>query len=370
MASFRGRQRLRVLLAIKQVDKTMMEQKIRQVSQGGLDSSVSDEQDLWLTLHTRLTDKSSPSLNFRRATFRVGWVICALATLFLAVTIAYAATPALQSLLNRDSGLKEVSSTGLGHSLQLSQVANDVIVNLNWVYADENRIAIAYTIHARSGEQYEPSDFKLTDTADNNFLPTTGLGLTGPAEDAGVALPLGEGEYIFSFDATSITNRPKMPGLQLELWLKSQVDGEIIGPFTFTFDAPFTPGRMMETNQSHTAEGVTITLEKVLLSPSDFTAVICFEGPDDSYKMWLPISHIDVKNGEEEIRATVGSQSNPDEAGCTTNHYFPSLYDYEGVWSLTLTELVGVNMGYTETGEPQADQRRIPGNWVFEFALP
>lgn len=348
----------------------MIEQQIKEALQEVAEQNISDELDLWPALQTVLTDKRSQNLNFSRTAFRVGWVMPILVALFFVVTVAYAVSPAIQSLLKMDSGLEDVSSNGLSHSLNLSQVVNEVTVTLDWAYADENRIAIAYTIHSENGEQYEPLDFTVTDSAGNEFPPTTGLGVTGTSDMLGTILPSGEGAYIFSFDSSTIIHAPETLELQLELTLKSQVTERLVGPVIFNFDIPFTPGRMTEPKQSYTAEGVTITLEKVALTPSDLTAVICFEGPNESYNMWLPISHIDVANNENQARAMLGSQSNPDEAGCTTNHYFPSLYTHNGTWSLTVTELVGIDRGYTETGEPRLDQLRINGTWVFEFALP
>ena len=348
----------------------MIEQQLKEALQEVAEKNISDELDLWPALQTALTDKRSQNRNFSRTTFRVGWVMPILMALFFVVTVAYAVSPAIQSLLKMDSGLEDVSSNGLGHSLNLSQVVNDVTVTLDWAYADENRIAIAYTIHSENGEQLEPLDFTVTDSAGNEFPSTTGLGAAGTSDMLGAALPSGEGAYIFSFDSSTITYAPETLELQLELTLKSQVTERIVGPVVFNFETPFTPGRISEPKRSYTAEDVTITLEEVALTPSDLTAVICFAGPDENYDMWLPVSHIEVENDEDRARAMLGSQSNPDEAGCTTNHYFPSLYTQNGTWSLTVTELVGIDRGYTETGEPRLDQLRINGTWVFEFKLP
>ncbi|MBX3058921.1 MAG: hypothetical protein KF770_20845, partial [Anaerolineae bacterium] len=169
---------------------------------------------------------------------------------------------------------------------------------------------------------------------------------------------------------SSITHKPEMLDLHLEMSLKSAATGKTVGPVSFRFEIPFTPGRMATPQQRVTADGVMITLENVTLTPSALTAVICFTGPDADYEEWGAVSHIEVINDYQQARATLGTQSYPDEAGCTTNRYFPSLYHHDGVWRLTVTELVGSNRGYTETGEPHIEQKRISGNWTFEFALP
>lgn len=353
--------------------ETMMEQQIKEGLQEIAERHIGKERDVWPALQTKVAPKIPSQPRSRWRIVRRGWALPALAILLLVVTAAYAVAPALQSLFDADAGLKDVHSSGLGYALNQRQVVNGVAITLDWAYADENRIAVAYTVDPVRGIQYEPFAFTLTDEAGHQFPSTVGLVSADGSQLSGGVSP-GESGYVFSFDTSSITHRPEMLDLHLEMSLKSAATGKTVGPVSFRFEIPFTPGRIATPQQRVTADGVTITLEKVTLTPSALTAVICFTGPDDiyedGYERWEPISHIDVIHDGEQARATLGTQSYPDEAGCTTNRYFPSLYHYDGVWRLTVTELLGINRGFTETGEPHIEQKRISGNWTFEFALP
>lgn len=341
----------------------MKEQQFRKALQEIAEQNISDELDLWPSLQIRLHDSSDPRRVFTPSIARVGFLILVGVLLFLFAAVTYAIGPTIRNLLRLDLGLAQVDSIGLGHSLDLDQTVEGVTVALNWAYADENRIAVAYTIEASGGQQYEPTQFTLVDDTGRTFPSTVGMG----ADLDG--LPPGVGEYVFSFDAASITGSPTTLDLSLDLWLKTLDSPSDVGPFFFEFDLPFTPGRVTEPKQSVTANGITITLEKVKLTPSGLSAVICFEGPNKEYE-WLPISHIDVNTGETNMRATVGRQINPNDIDCTTNDYFPSLYNYTGSWTLTVTELVGLKKGYTEQGQPEIDQLRIRNKWLFDFQMP
>jgi hypothetical protein len=59
-------------------------------------------------------------------------------------------------------------------------------------------------------------------------------------------------------------------------------------PFIFSFEIPVRPAPVVEVNQKDTANGITLTLERVTDSPGRPEAVICFEPPDD-VRGWFPI---------------------------------------------------------------------------------
>jgi hypothetical protein len=190
----------------------------------------------------------------------------------------------------------------------------------------------------------------------------------------------GGGDYVFSFATPPITGKPDALNLSLELVLTSVDDSVMSQPFNFNFSLPYTPGRVAEPMQSVTFNDITVSLERVVVTPSDLTAVICFEPPNNGFLDWLPISQISA-GGNSEFTATVGTQRAIEGTNCTTNGYFPSLYKAEGVWQLTVTELVGFKKpppGTTgvftceenETNEYCPQQLRIQGGWVFEFEVP
>ncbi|MBX3059214.1 MAG: DUF4179 domain-containing protein, partial [Anaerolineae bacterium] len=153
----------------------MMEQQIKEGLQEIAERHIGDERNVWPALQTTLAQKLPSESRTRWRITRRGWALPALAILLLVVTAVYAAAPALQSLFDMDSGLKDVHSSGLGYALNQRQVVNGVAITLDWAYADENRIAVAYTVDPVRGTQYEPFAFTLTDEAGHPFPSTVGL---------------------------------------------------------------------------------------------------------------------------------------------------------------------------------------------------
>lgn len=350
----------------------MNERQIKQASNVIAEKNVSSNSGVRFSLQSRLKDRPRPFYpTLKLSPFRFHWIALAAISLLLFGTTVYAVSPTIRQLLRMDSALNQVEMSGLGQSLHLSQTVEDVTVSLEWAYADENRIAVIYTIHSLDGKQYDLKQITLTDKDGTNFNLITGMVTTiGAAEFSEATSLLNNGGYILSFDALPVSGMPDTLDLHLEMVLETAAEKEIVDPIAFDFTTPFHFGIVVEPSQTVTAAGKQLTLEKIVITPSDMTAVICFDKPADGYSDWLPISSIQVKSEETSAYARVGSQSSQDEAGCTTNHYFPSLYSYNGTWVLTVTELVGFNRSYTETGEPRLDQLRINGNWLFEFELP
>lgn len=301
---------------------------------------------------------------------RVGWIALIVVAVLLISSVAYAFSPTLRNLIQMDVGLNEVESAGLGHSLNISQTNEDITVTLVWGYADENRVAVGYIIEAGANEPYEPQQLTLTDQAGREFNSIAGLGATDNSAVLGVSVPPGESDYLFSFATPPISSRPETLDLNLEFVLATRDGLEVTQPFNFSFTLPYTPGRVVESRQSVSFDDITLSLEKVVVTPSDLTAVICFDPPNDEFEKWLPISEISV-DGNEELMATVGTQRKIEGTNCTTNGYFPSLYEAEGTWQLTVTELVGFKMSESTSGVNSGpEQIRPQGPWVFEFEMP
>lgn len=340
----------------------MKKEHINQILHEISKEEVPNDLDIWPVIQTRLQPQRLRKASFIPATVRLGWIGVGLLFLLLVSGIVYALNPIIHDLLVTDPGLNNVESKGLGYSLNLNQTIDKVTVILNWVYVDENRITVAYLVHTPDAEEYEPQQFTLTDDVGHNFLSIVGMGTSNTAEKTEVITSLGEDGYIFSFDAASVPNKPSTLNLQLEMSLTSRSTSQVIGPFTFNFDAPVTPGRIADPKQTVIQEDIAVTLERVIITPSDTMAIICFKTPNEAYNDWLPISQVDVETADGNFQAVVGRQANQHDT-CTNNHYFPPLYEYSGSWKLTVTELVG----FKDIGP---EQLRIAGPWVFEFEMP
>jgi len=359
----------------------MKEHNLKQILKDIGEQEVSSDIDLWPNLEVHLMkNPGSNKSTIRLPATRLSWITLIVLAFLLISSVAYALSPTLRRLIQMDVGLSQVESTGLGHPLNVSQTNEDVTVTLAWGYADENRVAVGYVIETGSDKVYEPKQFTLTDQQGQAFNPTAGLGATGGSAVAGAPVPPVESDYVFSFATPPITGKPDALNLNLELVLTSVADSAVTQPFNFNFSLPYTPGRVAEPMQSVTFNDITVSLEKVVVTPSDLTAVICFEPPDNDFVDWLPISQISA-GGDRELMATVGTQRAIEGTNCTTNGYFPSLYEAEGVWQLTVTELVGFKnpppgttgiftCPETEINEYCPQQLRIQGEWVFEFEMP
>jgi hypothetical protein len=154
----------------------------------------------------------------------------------------------------------------------------------------------------------------------------------------------------------------------------------IVGPFTFDFSVPFTPGRVADMNQTVEAAGVAMRLQRVVVTPSETRAILCFEPPDGDPREWIPIITLDAAN--EQDLAGIAESLPTEKEGCYRCSFLASLQGQRGEWTLTVTELVGEDIGRLESYiASQADptvvsldaaefQTRLAGPWVFRFRVP
>ncbi len=354
-------------------------------------SDISPETDLWPQLERRLTSRqAAPPHSFARLAPRLGWA-AGVVLLFLFGAVAYATSPAGRTLLGLDPALEEADLAGLGRALELKQTKMGSTVTLHWAYADANRIAIAFEIEGVDGRRYDFRDLTLTDSDGNAFRGMVGMGVRGESDIVDVVLPPGVSGYIYSFDASPVSGTPETLDLQLSLSLEAfelpeeaqatvtvregedgdvtivefepvqEGDQEVVGPFVFDFTVPYVRGRVIEAQTTVVLDGIPVTLEKVVVAPSEIAAVICIDGPDQAeYDEWLPISAVAVAGERREAMA--GSHTWVDDR-CTRSHYWDPLPQDASRWTLTVTEVVG----FQRSGPGQL---RIEGPWIFEFEAP
>ena len=132
------------------------------------------------------------------------------------------------------------------------------------------------------------------------------------------------------------------------------------GPFAFDFEIPVRPVPVVEVGREETAEGVTLTLERVLNSPGKPQAVVCFEPPDDDY-VWRPSTAPTGFQTEEPLPV--------DALG--GNCWSLTIEDpVEGRSSVTVTELFGYPRNAKVMQDGDEDGKQIQGPWTFEFTAP
>jgi hypothetical protein len=347
---------------------------------------VGDSIDLWPAIRARLQLRRHRSHWARlRPTTHLGWAFLALVLLLTLSTVAYAVVPVVNWLFKQEVGLSYVEQAGLSQEIDLGQMVDGVTVTLERGYADVNRIVLGYTIHSADGRRYIPSSMRLSDAHGDGFLPTVGMGAIGQSDIMEVSLPLGEGGFVFSFDATDLQGAPLTLNLHLEVELmeftspvgeppspsvqdsapdqpESAVvtyEGTLVGPFTFDFDLPLNPGYTSEAQQTVETAGVALELKRVVVTPSETRAFLCIETPDDDWDHWAVVATLSTEAGQAEN----AWNANPEE-GCALHGFLPPLYGQKGDWTLTVTELIRF------PDEWSGEQTRLPGPWVFHFRVP
>jgi len=389
----------------------MKKQQVTKILQEIAEQEVPDNVDLWPAIRARVQPqrRSSRWAQLMPAT-RLGWAFMALVLCLAFGAVAYAVVPVVSRLFQQEAGLRHVEQANLVQELNLSQTIDGVTVTLERAYADANRIVVGFTIKDPNGQRYDAGHLTLSDMTGTVFSPTIGFGVTGQSDILQVSLPPGEGADVICFDADPVEGAPAELDLRLVMEVREFVlpldapeppptpisppdeppasmvvealsvpEGAIVGPFTFDFSVPFIPGRVAEVNQTVEAPGVAVCLERVVVTPSETRAYLRFDSPSGEVEWWMPIAMLQAPG--EEGKSYAGYVGSYGPASYQYGFLAP-LYDRQGEWTLTVTELVGMDIGGLESRiNRQADsaavsvdvaefQTRLAGPWVFRFRVP
>ena len=202
----------------------------------------------------------------------------------------------------------------LGTQLYLTQTMDGAKVNVEWAYADEQRVVVGYSVEdlKEDRKDYEndaelepilasgpkdalpPHIVDITDASGDDFkvvggtvyIDDEGTWMGPLANTAVFAAPDGlePGEiHRFHFEVTLDESPVFPPGATS---VRDEPD-PIIGPFTFDFEIPVRTVGVVEMNQTAEANGLTMTLDRVVQSPGRPQAIVCFDPPNDNY-LWRP----------------------------------------------------------------------------------
>ena len=103
-----------------------------------------------------------------------GWpkrTVLVLLLLLVFSTIAYAATGLTNDLIQQDSGMRYVGQAGLLQEINLNQSVDDVVVNLQQVFADANRVVVSFVVSGRFYLRYGTHDVTMKDQFGNVYDP-------------------------------------------------------------------------------------------------------------------------------------------------------------------------------------------------------
>lgn len=330
---------------------------------------------------------------------RLSVVAAALLALVLLAGAAYAVAPILNRAFGMDPGTRQILQSNLGREVNLSQTVDGFTVTIQRVYADANRVVIGYTVSGPPDRTFNSFMFDRPRLSDGEGRALPGAGGLGAGVDTGT------GGYLSWFDGSAITGNPVELQLHLEVpsitaiertgqpptallrdpsspregvaiaprideasWIHQLT---IPGPFDFRFSVPFVPGRVAEVGQTVTANGVPVTLEKVVVSPTETRAYLRVDPPAEiPPEHWSPIARLSVdgwdsRQGERGLEG--GGSAGEGRYAYTFSN---SLYDKRGEWTLTVEELVGIDPRRFEPEKGIVPQTRVAGPWVFRFTVP
>jgi hypothetical protein len=339
--------------------------------------------DLWPAIRAQVRSRHRTAWWARlKPATGLGWALTALIISLAFGAVVYAAAPAVMQLFRQAPILPEVAQGDLIHELDVSETVGNVTVRLERAYADANRVVIGFTVQGPEGRQFELNQLALTDAAGTVLPWVHGYGAAGESEILDLSLPPGEETHANVFDASSVSGEPETLNLRLTMELEElplapeapdstsatvgslndppastvvelqpMPSGLTVGNFEFEFSVPFIQGRAIEVGQTVEASGVAVTLEKVVATPSEMRATLCFEPPDASGKSWLIIASEahDLSDGTDACHPVV---------------YPANLADGPGRARLEVSELVG----FDEVA-PWGQMRR-KGPWIFRFRVP
>lgn len=370
----------------------MKEQRIAQTLQRIAENEVPATLDLWPAIQARVQPRraSSQRAHWMPVT-RLGWAALILGATLLFGSITYALSSVISQVFSMLPGWQHIEEAHLAQELNLSQTLDGITVTLERAYADANEIVIGYTVKDLTDQKLHVSQINLTDGQGTVFSEMAGAGVSGASDLLGVQLPPGEGVYVTAFDASAIEGTPASLQLHLTLYLAKLVPADqaptstipptepagstaivapvmtmreeiVSGPLTFDFSVPFIPGRTVEVQQTVETARVVMKLERVVITPSETRAFLCFAPPDGIE--WTLLADLDTGDG----RALHGGSNRLGDAGgqeCHRLSYMESLTGKSSEWTLTVTELVG-----TDLSQIPSKQIRLVGPWVFRFHVP
>jgi hypothetical protein len=304
---------------------------------------------------------------------------------------AYAAVSTLSRVF--DMGVaKNVLTQNLGAHINQSQTVAGYTMTVERAYADSNRVLIAYTISPPATAEHQ---WNLTP---DSLTVATDAGVELPDRGYVVATESGQPDATLQmFDAAGITGNPDVLHLRLTVpWIDgveqlqalpttvssppggdhglptsgpygsiatdpaSRPNGvqdpythdfRVFGPLTFNVTVPFVAGREVNLHQQVQAGGLTATLERVVISPTETRVYV--SGIDAGTS---PYVHATLSgDGWTDEKVDGGSTSVWRSNGMTVFSYLGSFMDRHGAW----THAVQSNPGSPPVGP-----------WTFHFTAP
>jgi hypothetical protein len=251
-------------------------------------------------------------------------------------------------------------STKLG----LTQVHDGYAVTLDAAYADAAQTMLAVSVVDSGGRHSQISTGRtvLTDEAGHVFNMVTGV--EAPADSSSsVSMTWFEtpgdgtlsGIHHLLLSLPDISVRDEQPAGNS--WR------DLAGPWNFEFDLAIAPGTLVSLASTASAQGITVTLESALVTPSTVRLKWIYSGLPAAESIWMseliPVFMV-VHNGVE-IAGGMSESNVLDPAGVTTAITETGADDASGSWTVRIDELIH---------QDPNGQTRLQGPWELRFTVP
>jgi hypothetical protein len=132
----------------------------------------------------------------------------------------------------------------------------------------------------------------------------------------------------------------------------------VAGPWRFEFDLAIAPGTVLSPGATATANGVTATLESIIVSPTTVRLKIAYAGLPDRAQSWTAIATV-LHDGK---RLAIGSSTSGPGAAREEFTTVAGTDNPSGPWVIQIDEMVSF-VGLQ-------DQIRLQGPWGISFVAP
>ena len=254
--------------------------------------------------------------------------------------------------------------------LGLTETVDGYQVTLERAYADANRMMVGITVVDTQNRWtlIDIGGVSVVDSAGGEWNWSTGAGDQVNATTTaniflfehtpGLAAP---GRREFSVTVSSVVGDDGRtpPPTEDPSWATGH---EIAVNATFSFELTVGGGSQATPLVSAQSNGVTITLERIITSPSAVRLELRLAGAPSSGDSWMP--NVYVSHAGQTLD---GLMSTTAIGGSLTTVYAAGVEDPTGDWTVTASELIG--SAPTE-GSPWEHEVRFQGDWTLHFSLP
>ena len=173
-----------------------------------------------------------------------------------------------------------------------------------------------------------------------------------------IAVPINV--VVVNYGSGEVTDQPVITTEEVNA--TPEAPARVIGPFIYDVTIPFIHGQVVDPDQTVTANGITIHLGRLVITPSLTRATLCFDpAPDQGYQ---PLISLMVEGKPIMLDAGQMLSELPDGSpvGCYDLRINQSLYERVGEWRLSVDSLLRyLPVGYSSGSNGTSYDYRIDG---------